>query len=343
MGLTGGIGSGKSLALEIFESLGALTVSADAVVHQAYELPEVRAAVVGRLGSAVLRPDGSVDRQEVAARVFSRPRDLEFLESILHPIVRRRLIHLFAAAPDGRIVVAEVPLLFEAGWQDLFDVTMALGGEAQLRYHRVEHLYDEMDFAIREALQLSDEERRRLADLYYENGGTKAELAAWVEETYGRLRDRLRVESGSGLAAPGAATETPPLAVVNVVELAATAAAGRPGSPAVVQGTLLGLPAEWEAAWQRLAPGTGVIAVGEETPGRRVLGIVMQGAGSLTTPEGQERTLVVGTVFLHPGGAPFRLRNASAEEPLVLLTLFASQKPAAEAALAGGRAPHRCI
>src|SRR4051794_39622263 len=128
VGLTGGIGAGKSEALAAFERLGAATISADAVVHELYRDPEVVAAVTGRWGDDVA-PGGAVDRSAVAGRAFSDPDERAWLEGLLWPRVGRRIAAWRAAEsardPAPPALVVETPLLFEAGLEAGYDATVA--------------------------------------------------------------------------------------------------------------------------------------------------------------------------------------------------------------------------
>ena len=160
-------------------------------MHEAYELPEVRAEVAARFGDGVRLPDGSIDKKALALRVFESRSDREHLEALLHPLVGRNLAAFVAEVPDGTVVVAEVPLLFEAGWQDFFDVTVALGADSFARRRRSVGRFGDRDFALREAAQVSDDRRRALADYFYDNNGSKADLVEWVTDLYDELRGRL--------------------------------------------------------------------------------------------------------------------------------------------------------
>jgi dephospho-CoA kinase len=120
VGLTGGVGSGKSTALEVLERLGASTLSTDAVVHDLYASDEVRDAVVERFGPAVAR-DGAVDRAALAERAFATPEDRAWLEGLLWPQVGKRIeawrAEQLERDPRPIALVVEVPLLFEAGME----------------------------------------------------------------------------------------------------------------------------------------------------------------------------------------------------------------------------------
>ncbi len=180
VGLTGGIGSGKSTALAALDRLGAAVLSTDAVVHELYAGDEVRDAVVARFGDEVVS-DGVVDRAALAERAFATPEDRDWLEGLLWPRVGARMAawrEELAARPDPpRAAVVEVPLLFEAGMEGAFDATIAViadedvrGRRASVRGHRA---LDE-----RGARQLPQEEKAERATYVVENDGGVDELEA---------------------------------------------------------------------------------------------------------------------------------------------------------------------
>ena len=124
VGLTGGIGAGKSEALAALARLGAATLSTDAVVHALYEDAEVRDAVVARWG-AEAAPEGRVDRAAVARFAFATPEDRAWLEGLLWPLVGER-VRRWRETANGRALVVETPLLFEAGLEGDYDATIAI-------------------------------------------------------------------------------------------------------------------------------------------------------------------------------------------------------------------------
>jgi dephospho-CoA kinase len=179
VGLTGGIGSGKSTALAALRELGAETLSADAVVHELLGSDEVRDAVAARFGPHVLTPDGKVDRAAVAARVFESSEDRAWLEGMLWPRVGAR-IAAWKSELDGReappvAAIVEVPLLFEAGMEGVFDRTIAVVAEEALRSQRAE-ARGHAAVAERTARQLSQDEKARRADHAVRNDGTPEDL-----------------------------------------------------------------------------------------------------------------------------------------------------------------------
>ncbi len=179
LGLTGGMGAGKSTALAALERLGAATLSTDAVVHELYEGDRLRELIVERWGPEVAR-SGVVDRDRVAARAFAEPEERAWLEGVLWPMVGERMAQWLAAtrarSPAPRAAVVEVPLLFEAGMAGAFDATIAVIAEESTRAERAAargHAFED----ARAARQLSQEEKAKLADYVVRNDGSEAELA----------------------------------------------------------------------------------------------------------------------------------------------------------------------
>jgi dephospho-CoA kinase len=178
VGLTGGLGAGKSTALEALAKLGADVISSDAVVHELYESDELREAVIGRFGAEVA-PGGVVDRSVVARHAFATSEDRIWLEGLIWPLVGARvatwLERARARTPPPRAAVVETPLLFEAGLRDAYDATIAVVSEESLRRQRAASrghaLVDERD-----ARQLSQEEKAARATYVVRNDGTVEDL-----------------------------------------------------------------------------------------------------------------------------------------------------------------------
>jgi dephospho-CoA kinase len=178
IGLTGGIGAGKSTALSALERLGAATLSTDAVVHQLYDSDEVRDAVVERWGEDVA-PGGVVDRDAVAARAFASEADRRWLEELLWPRVGARVAawrdEVGARTPAPRAAVVEVPLLFEAGMDGAFDATIAVVADEEVRADRAAGR-GHAAVAERAARQLDQAEKADRATFAVANSGTVEEL-----------------------------------------------------------------------------------------------------------------------------------------------------------------------
>ncbi len=178
VGLTGGMGSGKSTALAVLGRLGAVTLSTDVVVHELYLGDVVRDAVVERWGPDVA-PDGVVDRGAIAKRAFATPEDRQWLEGLIWPLVGQRVVDFRRgadeASPAPRAAVVETPLLFEAGMDAMYDATIAVIAPEEVRAARAaargHEAVDE-----RAGRQLPQEEKAARASYVVQNGGTVAEL-----------------------------------------------------------------------------------------------------------------------------------------------------------------------
>jgi dephospho-CoA kinase len=178
--VTGGIGAGKSMALECFRRHGAATVSSDEIVHHLLATdPDVKRALVDRLGGDILDHDGIPDRERIARRVFGDAAALDFLEKLLHPLVSREYMtwrEQLAELPNPpRVCVTEVPLLYEVGAESRFDKVVVVTAPRKLREARRGGWKDD-----RESRLLPDRAKVARADFSYVNTGTPDELDAWV-------------------------------------------------------------------------------------------------------------------------------------------------------------------
>ena len=175
IGLTGGIAAGKSEALAAFERLGAATLSSDAVVHELLESDELRERLVERWGPDVA-PGGKLERAKIGEIVFADPEQLTWLEQQIHPLVQQRTAAWLLSLPaDTEVAVVEVPLLFEAGSDRVFDTTVAVVTADEVRRERAaargQVLVDE-----REARQLPQSEKAERAEHVVINDGSVEEL-----------------------------------------------------------------------------------------------------------------------------------------------------------------------
>ena len=185
--ITGGIGAGKSTALECFRRHGAATVSSDEIVHHLLRTdPEVRGAILAELGEGVLGEDGSIDRARVADVVFADRSKLDFLEQLLHPRVAQEYLiwreQLGELPNPPKVSVTEVPLLYETGGDKRFDKVVVITAPAKVREQRRRAAPDN-----RETRLLPDKEKVQRADYSYLNTGTLHELDAWVEQVMAEL------------------------------------------------------------------------------------------------------------------------------------------------------------
>jgi dephospho-CoA kinase len=190
VGLTGGVGAGKSTALQALERLGAETLSTDEVVHGLYASDEVRDAVVERFGPSVA-PDGTVDRGRLAAVAFATPEDRAWLEGMLWPRVGARIAawreEQTARVPPPVAIVVEVPLLFEAGMEGAFDATIAVVADEDVRARRAGGRgHEAVDERV--ARQLPQDEKAQRADHAVRNDGSTEDLERNLSTILGMLR-----------------------------------------------------------------------------------------------------------------------------------------------------------
>jgi dephospho-CoA kinase len=189
LGLTGGIGAGKSTALAALERLGAAVISSDAVVHELYAGEQLRAAAVGRWGPEVA-PGGVIDRTAVAERVFASAEDRAWLEGVVWPLVGARVASWLeetrALDPPPRAAVVEVPLLFEARLEGIYDATIAVVADEEARQRRAagrgHALLEE-----RGTRQLSQDEKARRATFVVPNDGSAEDLQRELSAVLAKL------------------------------------------------------------------------------------------------------------------------------------------------------------
>ncbi|HEY3192999.1 MAG TPA: dephospho-CoA kinase [Solirubrobacterales bacterium] len=180
VGLTGGIGAGKSEALAAFERLGAATLSTDRVAHDLLDDPKVRQELVARWGEEIA-PGGSVDRNRVGEIVFADRDELAWLETVTHPRVGAHVAEWRQSlGPDVEIAVVEVPLLFEAAMEEAFDETVAVVAGDDLRDARLRER-GQAGLDGREGRQLDQAEKERRADHVIRNDASLEELESEVK------------------------------------------------------------------------------------------------------------------------------------------------------------------
>jgi dephospho-CoA kinase len=191
VGLTGGIGAGKSTALAALERLGAQVLSTDAVVHDLYGSDSVRDAVVARFGE-VVAPGGVVDRRAIARVAFTTQTDRTWLEQLLWPMVGERVQawreRVSQAQPPVPVAVVEVPLLFEAGLEGGFDATITVLAPDELRRSRAAARgHAKLD--ARGARQLSQEEKAARSTYVVVNDGDLLQLEVALSSVLGMLKE----------------------------------------------------------------------------------------------------------------------------------------------------------
>jgi dephospho-CoA kinase len=189
VGLTGGVGSGKSTVAALLAEHGAVIIDADAIARAVVEPgTEGFAGVVETFGDAIVGADGRLDRPALAAIVFRDDARRAELNAIVHPLVGARVAELATAAPEDAVVVYDVPLLVENDMAAGFEAVVVVEAPVALRLQRLAGRgMAEDDARERMKSQASDEQRRAVADELIVNDGSRADLAARVEEIWGRL------------------------------------------------------------------------------------------------------------------------------------------------------------
>src|SRR4051794_22434975 len=190
VGLTGGIGSGKSEVPRMLAGHGARVIGADVVAREGVAPGTPGdARVVEAFGPAVLADDGSLDRAALAARVFADPEELAALNAIVHPLVRARTAELMAEAPDDAVVVNDVPLLVEVGLASTYDLVVVVDAPEDVRLERlVGRGLSSADARARMAAQAAREDRLAGADYVIENAGSLADLTSRVDQLWRELK-----------------------------------------------------------------------------------------------------------------------------------------------------------
>jgi dephospho-CoA kinase len=192
VGLTGGVGSGKSTVSALLADMGAVIVDADRIAREVVE-PGTAGydAVLARFGSSVRAPDGTLDRPAIAGIVFADPQALADLNAIVHPLVGQRMAELVADVPAEAIVVHDVPLLVENNLAPAYDVVVVVLADEETRVRRLAGRgMPEADARARIAAQADDDQRRAVADEIVRNDGDRDQLAAQVEALWARLQQR---------------------------------------------------------------------------------------------------------------------------------------------------------
>lgn len=191
IGLTGGIGSGKSAVTARLAARGAVVVDADEIAREIVRPGEPALAEIGAaFGPGVLRSDGTLDRQALADIVFGDPEALAALNAITHPRIAARSAELIDAAPADAVVVYDMPLLVENGLTQGWDVVVVVDAPDEIRLSRlIDRGMDESDARARMAAQASREQRLRVADAVIDNGGSLADLTNEVDRLWARLQE----------------------------------------------------------------------------------------------------------------------------------------------------------
>jgi dephospho-CoA kinase len=191
VGLTGGIGAGKSTVAGMLERRGALVVDADAVARSVVEPGQPAfSAIVERFGEDVVAPDGTLDRPALAAKAFADDQSRRDLEAITHPAINAEFVRRMQGAPADAVVVLDVPLLVESQQASArgYQAVVVVEAPRELRLDRLEERgLERADAEARMAAQATDEERRAVATHLIENSGDLAALEAQVDRLWSDL------------------------------------------------------------------------------------------------------------------------------------------------------------
>ena len=189
VGLTGNYGMGKSSVAAMFSRLGALTIDSDEIVASLLNEESVKGRIMGLLGVKALDPKGSLDKKYIAQRVFTNKALRKELEALIHPLVFHTVECLMKKVRDrNRIIIVEVPLLFEGGYQNRFDRTITVCADRKTALSRLRKSgISQKDALARLRNQMDIRTKKRLADYRIENSGTRRQTEAQVRAIYSLL------------------------------------------------------------------------------------------------------------------------------------------------------------
>jgi dephospho-CoA kinase len=189
IGLTGGIGAGKSVLSATFSQCGGIIVDGDVIAREVVEPgTEGLASLVEAFGEDILLPDGALDRPALAARAFRDDEERKKLNGIVHPLVAKRRAEIIAAVSEDAVVVEDIPLLVESGMAPLFPLVVIVHADVEVRLRRLveQRGMSEEDARARIAAQADDEQRRAVADIWLDNSGTHEDLVERAREVWNR-------------------------------------------------------------------------------------------------------------------------------------------------------------
>ena len=206
IGLSGGIGAGKSTVSATFAECGGVVVDGDVIAREVVEPgTEGLTKLVDAFGEDILQPDGALNRPALAAKAFADEEKRQTLNGIVHPLVARRRAEIIAAVPDEKVIVEDIPLLVESGMAPLFPLVVIVNADPELRVTRlIKRGMSESDARARIAAQATEERRRAVADVWLDNSGSEAELVERATDLWHRriLPFAHNLEAGETVAVP---------------------------------------------------------------------------------------------------------------------------------------------
>lgn len=192
IGLTGGIGAGKSTVSSTFSDLGGIVVDGDVIAREVVEPGTAGLArLVDAFGRDILQDDGALNRPALAAVAFSDDEKRQTLNGIVHPLVAQRRSELIEAASEDAVIIEDIPLLVESQMAPMFPLVIVVNADAELRVKRLTEYrgFTEQDARARIAAQATEEQRRAVADVWLDNSGSAGAL---VEQARGLWHDRIQ-------------------------------------------------------------------------------------------------------------------------------------------------------
>lgn len=187
IGLTGGIGAGKSTVSTAFAQCGGVIVDGDVISREVVQPgTEGLAALVDHFGHDILLPDGALNRPALAAKAFADEEQRARLNAIVHPLVATRRAEIVAAVAHDQVIVEDIPLLVESQMAPLFPLVVVVHADEDVRLHRLITIrgMDPADARARIAAQAKDEQRRRVADVWLDNSGSEGHLVEQARELW---------------------------------------------------------------------------------------------------------------------------------------------------------------
>ena len=189
LGLTGGIGSGKSTAARMFADLGAIVIDADAIAKEVLEPGQVGyESVINNFGEEILDSSGNIDRVILAGKVFESSIKLKELEEMVHPAVANKVAQIRESLPAGSTIIYDTPLLIEKSLQQQFDQVIVVLAPEDLRTQRLlARGLAQNDIIARMSNQATDEQRREIANYVISNSSTLVELREEVQKVWTQI------------------------------------------------------------------------------------------------------------------------------------------------------------
>ncbi|BAX92440.1 dephospho-CoA kinase [Mycobacterium shigaense] len=187
IGLTGGIGAGKSALSATFAECGGVIVDGDVISREVVQPgTEGLASLVEAFGEDILQPDGSLDRPALAAKAFASEEARKQLNAIVHPLVGKRRAEIIASVPEDSVVVEDIPLLVESGMAPMFPLVVVVHADVELRVRRLveQRGMSEDDARARIAAQADDDQRRAVADIWIDNSGSQEDLVKRARDVW---------------------------------------------------------------------------------------------------------------------------------------------------------------